>query len=205
MTESDKLRDDLAYVRAAIDRQRRVVSNYLPIWLAAVLGALFVGLTLIKDLETMGRVSESWMDGAVIAVAVIGMIAVLSHARRKRKTGQPEHDRPGPDRWQKRQSSLQALIFIAGYGVLNYALDQADVTGKMDDIISFTYLAACMMLMGLGGLNLLLWFGFGAGVGALGLLFLDIAYLKTVVGSCIAAGLMTGAWLDRRALARSEG
>jgi len=207
MTETEKLRDDLAYVRAALNRQRRFACEVLPLWLAATIGALFVGLTMIKDLETMGRVSESVTDSAVIVVAVIGMIAVLiKHAGRRRKERrQPEYDRPRPDRWHKQQSSLQALIFIVGYGVLNYALDQAGISGKMDDIISFTYLAACMMLMGLGGLHLLLWFGVGAGAGAIALLFFDIAFAKTVVGIFIAAGLITGAWLDRRALSRSEG
>lgn len=206
MTETEKLRDDLAYVRAAVNRQRRFACEVLPLWLAATIGAMFVGLTVIKDLETMGRVSESLTDGAVIAVAVIAMIALVSHSKlRRRATGRPGHERPKPDRRQKRQSALQALIFVTGYWVLNHALDQAGISGKQDDIISFTYLAACMMLMGLGGLHLLLWFGVGAGAGALALLLFDIAFAKTVVGTCIAVGLVAGAWLDRRALTRSEG
>ena len=206
MTESDKLKDDLAYVRAAIDRQRRLACEVLPLWLAAVIGSAFVGLAFLKDLQTLGHVSETAMDVTVVAAAAVALGAVVFRKRHGLDRKESVQDLTSAfDTSQKRRMALQAATFIGGMIFLNHVLDQAGVPDRAADVIIFTYLAISMILMGLGGLHMLLWFGLGMAGGALAFWFLDIAFVKTTLGLCLAGGLIVGAWLDRQALARSEG
>jgi len=206
MTDSHKLQDDLAYVRAAVDRQRRLTCEYLPVWLAITIGGLLVALTLVRDLVTLGHIGENVLDWAIIVFAVAGIGGVVTHAMRKRagsseRTGGASQLKAR----EKRLASLQALVFVSGLLVLNYALDQGGIGGRTEDIITFTYVGVCMTLMGLSGLHILLWFGVGTAVGTLAFAFLDIDFAKTMFGVCLATGLVFGSWLDRRALARQEG
>lgn len=203
MTDTERLGDDLAYIRAAINRQRRLACEYIPAWLAAGAGGFFFLGAVIKDLRLQGIITETTGD-AIIIVAMVGLLLALFRNRRRN----PASRCGGRQQASLRERviyGLPALVFLAGLGLFIPVFEQLGIAQDARMPIIMLYSAVCLILIGLRGVSAATGMGLGLAVGMMVKIFLAFAYSTTVFGLCIALGLIAGAWADRRALAADTG
>lgn len=203
MTTSEKLSDDLAYVRAAIDRQRKMLCDALPLWAALSIGAYLILVAVLGDLKSFGHVSDSLLDIVTLSGAALLMAMLFLQDRRlrarRRETGATASTL---DRAQRRKFVLQTATFMAAIVIFNLIGDQSGIPSDIAKTYQLLLMATCLILIGLNGLNMILWLGLGLALGGVGDFYLDIEWPRTLLASSGALGIMTGAALDRRALAR---
>ncbi|MFZ5608793.1 MAG: hypothetical protein ACOY99_04195 [Pseudomonadota bacterium] len=196
----DKISEDLAFVRAALDRQRRTLSSFVPVWFAALIGVFFIGSTLLADLDARALVTATFRDWyKTIALAVL-VIGLSSRAYARRGAGSDCAAARLP--WRAR--AVIVLPWIAfGAGIL--MVQRVGVAaGLAEEVVRpflLTQAALAMVLIGLGGLGIFLGFGLGLALGTLSLVYANLAYPYTALGVLVAAGLVLGAWADHRAIA----
>jgi len=203
MTDTERLSDDLAFIRAAVNRQRRVVCEYLPPWLAAGAGGFFFLSALIRDLRLQGVITETIGDGIII-VAMVGLLVALFRNRRRN---------PGANCGGRQQASLReqlayglpALVWLAGFGLFIPVFEQLGVAQDARMPILMLYSAVCLILIGLRGVSAATGMGIGIAVGGAAKTFLAFEYSISFLGLSMALGLIAGAWFDRRALAAGNG
>ena len=203
MTETDRLRDDLAYVRAAIDRQREILCHAIPMWFAGLIAAFLLALAFIGDLRSQGLVPDTAFDLLKI-VGFVGLVTILlgRSFRRDRRGGRSARTSPAGRHEQVRQA-IPFLVFLAGLAFIQLYADAAGIAGAAFRPVLLGYVAVGFMLMGHGGLRLLFWMGAGLAVATVGYVALDIDFKRTLLGLGFAGGVMFGSWLDRRLLDRA--
>lgn len=202
MTESERLRDDLAYVRAAVERQRQAVCDTVPVWFAAAAGGYFLMLALLRDFsvqEVIGKATLEWIN--TIGTAILVVIVLTRAYQHRRRAGSEAKPRL---RWRDQlRQATPFLIFVAGIVFIKFYADAADIDVAAMQPVFIAYVAVSFMLIGLGGLRLLLWMGAGLAVGLLGYVALDPELKRTLLAAGLGTGMVFGSWLDSRMLARS--
>ncbi|WP_281300109.1 MULTISPECIES: hypothetical protein [unclassified Iodidimonas] len=203
MTTSEKLSDDLAYVRTAINRQRKMLCDALPFWAAVSIAIFLVLLAVLSDLDRAGTLSEQITDTFALAGGTAIVIMLLFQERKVRARRQATGATASPlDRSQRRKFFYQAATFLIATLIFSLMADQFSLDPEIAGHYQIILMAACLVLIGLNGLNIMLWFGLGLALGGLGTFYLDIEWSKTLLASSSALGILIGTALDRRALAR---
>lgn len=200
----DKASEDLAYVRGALERQRRMVCEAVPLWFAAAIGTVLALSAAGRDLVAAGMLEEVWRDrtGSVMMLALVAIY--LGYATRKRgSAGMRERMRA---EWREaRTLALPWIVFFAGVLFIKFAGDAAGLEKEALRPFLMGHVAVSMILIGLYRISIVLGFGLGIAAGTLSLVFLDLPAPWTAVGLLAAAGLVAGAWRDRQLVAPRAG
>ncbi|RMD90650.1 MAG: hypothetical protein D6807_01310 [Alphaproteobacteria bacterium] len=204
MTENERLKDDLAYVRAAIDRQRQILCHAIPFWFAGLIAAFMVVLGAVGDLYRQGVLPESASDIVKLG-GFVGLVTILlSRALRERRDRLTDGATRPRQRGQARQV-VPFLIFVAGLAFIQIYASTAGIGGAAFKPVIIAYVAVSFMLLGHNGLRLLLWMGAGLAAATLVYVAFDSEFPRTILGVGFAAGILLGSWFDRRLLARAAG
>ena len=202
MSGTERLRDDLAYVRAAVERQREALCRVIPMWFAALIAAFMVALAVIGDLRSQGLVPDAASD-LLKTIGFAGLVTILLSRRFRRDRGSRSATTPAPGRRQQMRQAIPFLIFAAGLAFIQIYASESDIADAAFRPVLLSYVAVGFMLIGHGGLRLLFWMGAGLAVATLGYVAFDTEFKRTLLGLGFSGGVMLGSWLDRRLLDRT--
>lgn len=199
MTDRKQLQEDFSYIRRALERQRRFVHDYVPVWFAALIGLFVLGIMATKDLTAMGYLAAGGRDWFVKigAALLIAVLLVLHFRRHGKSNGQGQYDS------QYLKSIIGPwIIFAATIVMLRYAGETLGLDKAMWRPITFIYIGSAFTLIGFDRLNVTLWFGLGVLAGTAIFIFTPFPLPYTALGVTMALGVIFGAWLDHRAAQR---
>ncbi|MFQ5347819.1 MAG: hypothetical protein ACE5ED_08240 [Rhodothalassiaceae bacterium] len=204
MTDNERLKDDLAYVRAAIDRQREILCHAIPFWFAGLIAVFLMVLAVVGDLQAQGVLPESVFDIVKLA-GFVGLVTVLLSRALGEKRGRRAEKATRPRQRGQARQVVPFLIFVAGLAFIQLYADAAGLGGAALKPVIFAYVAVSFMLLGYNGLRLLFWMGAGLAAATLVYVGLDSEFQRTILGVGFAAGILLGSWFDQRLLARAAG
>lgn len=198
----NKATEDLAYVRNALERQRRLACEFIPVWFAGVIAFYFLCVSAVKDMAGLGIITENAQGNFkdVAFILLMGTFVVLFlHARKSRKTSGAEPQKPS--RAETIYMAIPAVILIGG---VMYQVLLSKVLG-IDNLVArpfiLTQLAFMMMLVGFKTIRAVFWFGLGLAVGGVWLFMLSdgFAYANSILALIVSGFFLFGAWREQRA------
>jgi len=192
-----KVEQDLAYVRAVVDRQRQLICEAVPIWFAALVGLYLAGSSVLRDLADRGAVSpdaREWFGNIGLGVLLVLLFGLVR--RKRRRDGRGYGPRlPSREKWH---IILPWLAFIAAV-LLFAALGSASGLDKaVLRPFFFAMTALAFTIIGLSSIYTVLGFGLGMAVGTIAFAFLNLAFPFSAFGICAGLGLVIGAYADQR-------
>lgn len=201
----DRLSEDFSYVRAALDRQRTFVREYVPIWFAAVAGMIVIGSGLLKDLQLDGVMSQATRETGKVVLWGVAIALVIANWVFRRKLPKAGADECAGTGRAFGQIIIPWVIYAGGIILIKALATQLGVDHDTSRAFFLAYSSAAFMLIGFGRLNIIFGFGAGLGLGALLMYFGEPPYPFTWLGVLVETGLVGGAWLDHRAYVKAAG
>ncbi|GAB4576497.1 MAG: hypothetical protein Tsb008_20740 [Rhodothalassiaceae bacterium] len=195
MTTREKIGDDLAFVRAALERQRQFVCDRISPALALGTGLFLVGLSMTKDLVQAGLITDKLADGAVLFL-MISYIAALFLTRRSGKAGCATSMTVS----EQISHGMPMLIWVGGLLLFVPLLEQLGVPAESRKVILIYFSGVALLIVGARGLLTARYMGIGLLLGGLAKLLPGLAFDDTLIGIGMGGGFILGAWLDRRAI-----
>lgn len=193
----DKASEDLAYVRRALERQRRMICEAVPLWFAASVATTLALSAAGRDLVAAGLLEEVWRD-RLSSTALLGLMVVyFGHATRRHGSA-CSRERMRAEWREARIFIWPWIVFIAGILFIKFAGDAAGLEKEALRPFLMGHVAVSMILIGLDRLSIVLGFGVGIAAGTLSMVFLDLPAPWTVFGLLAAIGLVAGARRDQR-------
>jgi hypothetical protein len=195
----DSLREDFSYIRGALERQRRFVRYYIPVWFAAVTGMIVIGAGVLKDLQVAGLISQATKDTSQAVLWGLAIALVAANGFFSKKSPQGSSLRCGKAGRDFAQIIIPWIIYAGGIVLIKYLGVRLGVDHDALRAFFLAYSAAAFMLIGFGRLNIIFGFGVGLALGALVMYFIAPPFPFTWIGVLVETGLVAGAFLDHHA------
>lgn len=208
MPDNEQLRRDLDYVKSAIERQQRLVCEYVPVWFAAAVGAFFVVITATRDLAAAGAMDETlreWIRN-IGWFALVALLFVQIGRKRRARTAETGR-RAGPGQRAREAWHLAGPFALLIGAIVLMRFLGAELGVAIDQLrpLMLIFMGAGMAILGLGRISVVFWFGVSLLLGVVPLFFAQFAWPYTILGLLVAAGLVFGARRDQaRFRARGE-
>lgn len=189
--------EDLAYVRAVVERQRELLCEHVPVWFAALIGLWLVCTMSLRDLVDHGMVAENiqeWVGNSGLFIVVAILLWRAAQQRRNRKPS----DRPRFARQEISRIVLPWFAFMAGLILFRQLGGAAGLDKDVLRPFMFAYTAMALTIIGFSSLHTVLGFGLGLAVGTIAFAFFGLSYPFTALGVAAWLGIVLGAYADQR-------
>jgi len=199
MDSLSQMRDDLAFVRRAVERQQRLRHVVLPWWFAALIGVSIllrcIGIDHSPALHRFVRENPP-----LTFLAPVWLFHIWRQ-RRKLGAGDVPQDAYAPTKSDVWAFASPWLVLLLGFGLLALVGLHTEIPDPLQ--VRFVVLLAGLTALhaGFGGATGLLYVGVALELGLLALVFLS-QNTWTVFGSLLLVGLVLGALHEERASER---
>jgi len=199
MESLSQMRDDLAFVRRAVERQQRLRRVVLPWWFAALIGVSVllrcIGIDHSPALHRFVRENPP-----LVFLAPLWFLHIWRQ-RRKLGAGDAPADAYAPTKSDVWAFVSPWMVLLLGFGLLAIIGLRIEIPDPLQTRFVVLLAGLTAMHVGLSGATGLLYIGVALELGLLALVFLG-QNTWTVFGSLLLAGLVLGALHEERASER---